>query len=122
MNESDRLKAIVRLNREPINQIAMKLLPPGWEDPSCLHLLSLAQWRAEELDLADVREQISLLAAAAPAVAMKWAQETREGDDILDAEDLEGLSREEAGDRILENLEGRMQTSNSPLLDSASAS
>src|SRR5690349_8991305 len=80
----DRLAEVERLNELPINQAALNLLPPDWQDGTCLHVLALALWALEEgglrvrrlsptfPDTDEVATAVVYLMESDPAGVMRW--------------------------------------------------
>ena len=112
----DRLSEEESLNRNPLNQACLKVLPPDWQGGTGLHVLALMRWGLDNLRLEprqnglpldeDVEAQAVELECGNPAWALKWlTRDFDEGNEILTADDLEGLDLEQAALWVVTHLQ-----------------
>jgi len=119
MTDRAQLNQEALLNRNPLNQACLKVLPPDWQGGTGLHVLALMRWGLDNLRLEprqnglpldeDVEAQAVVLESGSPAWALKWLTRDREGDfETLTAQDLEGLNLEEAARTVVVQLQDQI--------------
>ncbi len=116
MELNDLHRQLQLLNQDPVNQACWAVLPPDWRAPSALHCLSLARWGLENLTLSltsagptddDMEATLLRLESWSPARAHKWlinGSESEAEEVILTADDVAGLTLEEAAAAVLDAL------------------
>jgi|SRR5665213_2400732 len=114
-----RSQAIAALNREPLNRAAAALLPDDWLDSTSFHILELALWGTENgisveppgARVTDdhVRYALHALRNADPGRSMEVFEGPPDGTDaMLQADDLEGVDRDQGAFRVLETIRDRL--------------